>query len=493
MKFSVLLDETTDITTTKQLCIVVRYINKNGKVTSRLLQLVELDATDLSSAKIYEKFEEVFDKYKIPLSNLTGVASDGASVMVGRQNSFITHLKKKYPHVILLKCICHSANLVASKATAKIPQAVENLLRQIYSYVSGSAKRCAQLQEIQNYFNVQHYKILKLCGTRWLATYQCVERVLVNWEPLLSFFRVAVFEDGLDAASIILNLMESVEIKAYLLFLKYALDYMNKFNALFQSEQILINVLSLRSRQLLQQVGQNFLKSDVFKTDKPVNNNVLRPANYRELFEMYVGSECEIYMKSKLTSQQQHQVRIKILDFYICMFQEILDRLPIEGLFSYFEFLSPENAFRKDKIRFQSIPDTFNEFEGLNISKINDEWRNMPFVLNEREMEELSSQPLDVMWKNIGTYKDFTGTLVFQNIAELARIILTLPHSNAECERVFSVVNDVKTKKRNKLGDNTLNSICIIRSGFKSANICCTSFVPSEKHFALFTKDIYES
>lgn len=34
------------------------------------------------------------------------------------------------------------------------------------------------------------------------------------------------------------------------------------------------------------------------------------------------------------------------------------------------------------------------------------------------------------------------------NIVKLARLCMALPHSNAETERVFSVVTDVKTKKK---------------------------------------------
>jgi len=90
--------------------------------------------------------------------------------MVGKYNSFYTRLKHDVPHVILLKCICHLAALVANKVCRKLPNILEDLLKNIYSYVSGSSKRYQQLEEMQTYFLQKHYKILKLSGTRWLAT-----------------------------------------------------------------------------------------------------------------------------------------------------------------------------------------------------------------------------------------------------------------------------------------------------------------------------------
>lgn len=67
---------------------------------------------------------------------------------------------------------------------------------------------------------------------------------------------------------------------------------------------------------------------------------------------------------------------------------------------------------------------------------------------------------INEMWHNIGQVNDFTSdTKKFLNISKLEKMVLTLPHSNAEAERIFSVVNDVKTKKRNRISDDTLNAV----------------------------------
>lgn len=86
------------------------------------------------------------------------MCSDGASVMVGQHNSFASRLIESLPHVVVVKCICHSAAIIASKACWALPRAPEELFRQIGAYTSGSSKRCAQLEAIQENLNEKNVR-----------------------------------------------------------------------------------------------------------------------------------------------------------------------------------------------------------------------------------------------------------------------------------------------------------------------------------------------
>jgi len=48
--------------------------------------------------------------------------------------------------------------------------------------------------------------------------------------------------------------------------------------------------------------------------------------------------------------------------------------------------------------------------------------------------------------------------------------------ANAESERIFSVVTDTKTKKRNKLGIGNLNAIAVVRSSFQDKGVSAENF-----------------
>ena len=56
------------------------------------------------------------------------------------------------------------------------------------------------------------------------------------------------------------------------------------------------------------------------------------------------------------------------------------------------------------------------------------------------------------------------GVKLFQRLATIAKLVLVLPHSNADAERVFSLVGLNKTKTRNSLAlDRTVSSIMTIK------------------------------
>ena len=73
-----------------------------------------------------------------------------------------------------MKCLCHSAHLCASHACEKLPRAVEDFVRDIYSHFCHSAKRLAEYERFQHFTNTEPHKLLKCSQTRWLSLEQCV-------------------------------------------------------------------------------------------------------------------------------------------------------------------------------------------------------------------------------------------------------------------------------------------------------------------------------
>lgn len=175
------------------------------------------------------------------------------------------------------------------------------------------------------------------------------------------------------------------------------------------------------------------------------------------------------------------QVCLNCLNFYIIASEEIQNRLPIKNadLFTNFAFLKPENALEtsRTKIDFPLLCKKLRHPSlELNIDSIIEEWRVLPFIIDELSKGKLMTTSVEQFWWNLSKMKKFEDSLVFPNLTKLANIVLTLPHANADSERIFSIVNDVRTKKRNKLGHNCLNSICVIRSHFQDEQSDCIKY-----------------
>lgn len=106
VNFSILIDESTNITDTKFMCLLVRYESTNsGLIYTELLELICLDATDCSAVKISNHFKDCLKKFDIPISYIVGLATDGANVMIGKHNSFFSHLLQDVPNDILMQCL----------------------------------------------------------------------------------------------------------------------------------------------------------------------------------------------------------------------------------------------------------------------------------------------------------------------------------------------------------------------------------------------------
>lgn len=79
---------------------------------------------------------------------------------------------------------------------------------------------------------------------------------------------------------------------------------------------------------------------------------------------------------------------------------------------------------------------------------IDNEWRLLP-IYHFSAGQIVITDEIDVFWDKLLKYKDQTGNPIIKNILRFILNVLSLPHSNAECERQFSKVNIIKTKSRN--------------------------------------------
>ena len=66
----------------------------------------------------------------------------------------------------------------------KLPRAIEDLIRDIYSHFAHSAKRLSEYKKFQHFAETEPHKILKPAQTRWLSLEQCIQRVLEQWSAL---------------------------------------------------------------------------------------------------------------------------------------------------------------------------------------------------------------------------------------------------------------------------------------------------------------------
>ena len=117
---SLLIDESTDISVTQILAVVVRFFdNKKLDVVDALLDTIIVE--NGSAQGLYHAITALLQEKNIPFSNIVGFGSDNCSTMLGTKSGFQTLLKKDVPGIFVMGCVCHSFSLCSSHAVKVLP------------------------------------------------------------------------------------------------------------------------------------------------------------------------------------------------------------------------------------------------------------------------------------------------------------------------------------------------------------------------------------
>lgn len=144
--YAVIVDESTDCSLSKFMAICVRYFSQTcRKMITDFLGMVQVTGCkgqDLANALV-----DHLKTIGLPLEQLQSIGTDGAANMCGTNNSMFTHLKKLLPHLILIKCICHSLDKCGEYAYKKVPGHLDFILSESFNWFSHSPKRWGEYTE----------------------------------------------------------------------------------------------------------------------------------------------------------------------------------------------------------------------------------------------------------------------------------------------------------------------------------------------------------
>ena len=466
--FSLLLDEATDISVSKYLGVVIRYFSETkGTVVSTFLGLVELEGGDAHS--IARAVVAFLEKCSLVKEKLLGIGTDNASVMTGINNGVHAVLKHEYglKDLVLIRCVCHSLQLAVTHASNEtIPRSVEYLVRETYKWFSVSPKRREAYKAIYETINCgeKPLQITKVCATRWLSIEPAVSRILDQWEELKLHFEVTKSSEHCYMAEVLYSMYSDPQNVLYLTFLKSVLGEVQLAMKAFEGEQVdplkLLDSLVSLIKSVSSRVLNPLAKVDVLKG--PLDGYI-SPVPY--LGFLFDSKAAELH----LAPDDEQNVRKRCVAFTISLTNELRMRLPenMETL-KHMSVFNVQETLKHNKSPAEMV--TIAKLLGFSpeaIDKIVQQWRTIHLSVWTEKKNTLS------FWSEIWRFRDAAGLNPFQELAMAAVAVLSLPHSNAEVERVFSQMSVVKTKLRNRMSLQTLNSILYIRYGLKLSGEAC--------------------
>ena len=226
---SLLCDETTDISITKQLIVYVRYA-LDGELRVRYFKISDLkDGTAVT-----------IEAELLSMSKIVGFGSDGASVMVGRRNGVATRLKSYNPSLISVHCVAHRLALAAAQAADTIPylKKFKKYVSQIFYYYHNSSVRSASLKAIQEVLDDPVLKTKAAEDTRWLSHDQAISTIRRILPSIIAHTEKEAEEKGDALALGIVHVIRSYYFVASVYLLSDVLPHLSRLSRLFQERDI---------------------------------------------------------------------------------------------------------------------------------------------------------------------------------------------------------------------------------------------------------------
>ena len=138
-KFSIIIHESTDISTVQVLAVVVRYFDsKKEDVVDALLNSIIVETGTASG--LYDAVKLLLRRKNISIENIFGFGSGNCSSMMGKKSGFPKLLKNDVPNVFIMGFVCHSFALYANHAVHVLPSYLA-FLKNLATYFSCCSKR----------------------------------------------------------------------------------------------------------------------------------------------------------------------------------------------------------------------------------------------------------------------------------------------------------------------------------------------------------------
>lgn len=182
--FSILADETTDISGKEQLTLCVRFFDRSSiQIKEYFLKFVDINGT--TGKEISQTLLETVKNLGLDLNMLRGQGYDGAANMSGRHNGVQAIIRQLYPSAIYVHCASHTLNLCLNTAS-KILEIRNTFatISEICNYFRGSSKRTHILSNIFKESGQSDKRLQLYCETRWVERHDCVQ-IFYNSIPQL--------------------------------------------------------------------------------------------------------------------------------------------------------------------------------------------------------------------------------------------------------------------------------------------------------------------
>ncbi|XP_076892467.1 uncharacterized protein LOC143544202 [Bidens hawaiensis] len=477
--FSVLIDESRDISEKEQVAVVLRYVDKLGFVKERFIGLVHVMETSALSLK--SAIDELFARHSLSFGRVRGQGYGSASNMFNEFNDLKALILKEHSSAYYVHCFAHQLQLVVVALATKHHE-IFKFFKEVSDLVNVVGASCKQIDsirecqrerlglnpelEVETESETNQDSSLVRDRDTQSSHEKTILRLLVLYPSVIEVLEYIetsgeISVDRSQANGLQLY-MKTFSFVFYLHLMKHILCVTSALCEVLQrKDQDIMNAIELvklakEDLKSYRLEGFDSLLKDVTSFCDKYDIEVV------DMKAEYVDPKCQ-RRKTGITNRDHYVVKNfnMVLDMQV---QELENRFNevTTNLLTYMSSLSPSC--------------NFSAFNKLNLLKLAEMY---PYDFNFDEKDKLiyelghyiTNVKEDERFANLNGVSDLAKMMVetrkhidYPLVYRLIKLSLVLPVATTSIKRCFSSMNDVKADLRNWTSDGYMNdsSICYI-------------------------------
>lgn len=459
--FSIIADETTDVSTIEQVALCLRYVDTDTdgvlKVKEGFVGFAEASSTtgEALAATIMGKLNE----YGIVTQAMRGQGYDGAANMAGKLSGVRTRIQAEIPEAHYVHCYAHCLNLAVVKSCQlPIIRNAVDIVKDVSFAFSYSSKRTGRFKTMLEQADAEQREVLDgrrkikgMCETRWssradaLNTFKSAHSIIVDTLDDLA-------TDGDKNAKQLKLAIQDFGFMVALIVAEHVLQY----------SLALSNLLQRPTLDLVEAASEAKTVVESFRRIRQDDN--IWQQLYTEILTLARKQDVQP-SKPRTAGRQQHRTNTPADTpeqyWRRSLFYPLLDHMANE---IEERIIVPKDRFLAQYL----IPSRLNLLTPDMEASV-----FAPFAADLSEGKLATSRTELVRWRckwdNINEKpRSLIETLqhanpeLYPNIHTAVKILLSMPVTSATAERSFSALKRVKTYLRSTMVEDRLNGLSLM-------------------------------
>ena len=448
--FTVLADETADISCTEQVAICIRYVVKEDKKYTAQEDFVAFIPTrDTTGETLSNIILTQISQWGLDPANIVGQGYDGAGNMSGRTKGAQARISSQYPGAKYVHCKNHSLNLaIVHTCKQRIVSNMFTALGEVLYFLTSSPKR---LQVYLDSTGSNGPRLQRMCETRWSQHAECVTQCIDNFTPILVALSQLSNDYDQKTSSSAFSFLKTISSFDFIITIcacQNILPHLTPLSDHLQDPHCDLVIASSRA-QTLCNLMEKKRKDTTWST---IWQSAIHLAGEHDILVCKPRTAGRQIHRSNTPSQSVEDYwRLNLFyPFIDQLITELQDRLckPLPRLKA--QYLVPSCIANLSSELWQDIKAEYNSLLSQpSIADVELEgWKHAiaSGAVNAQTLQEAV----------------FAAHFMFPNIHTILKVLLTMPDSTATAERSFSGLRRLKTYLRSNMTETRLSALALL-------------------------------